>query len=190
MKNTRILRFLSLFGFLLLMAPFYDSCDGKGLFPRSRQAVNIDGTPIESSFPEKIYDVVVDEDSFNAVEIAYMAIMGFQELTFKEFKNELSSSFQKDDWYNNLSFFVSIIFDFIVIISLLLVVFSFTAKSHLFAKLALTNTVLVLLTFLYVIFLESSFEHWRQIKWGYYAFILVNGLLFYYSKVQRSSSKP
>ena len=64
MKTTRTLRLLSLLGFLLLLAPFYDSCDGNYI-----HRVNADGTEIKvvKSFKEKVYDAVIDEDSFNGI---------------------------------------------------------------------------------------------------------------------------
>lgn len=182
MKTTRTLRLLSLLGFLLLMAPFYDSCDGNYI-----HKVNADGTEIkiEKSVRTKIYDVVVNEEAFNAFKIANLSIYTIQETTFKEFKDEISKSFKKEDWYKDLGMFISFLFDIIIIISFVLFLLSFTKKTKSLHKLALANSILILITFFYVILLESSFEHFHQIKWGYYAFIIVNILIFYYSKPNR-----
>lgn len=174
MKTTRNLRLLSLFGFLLLLAPFYDACDGEYFFKKVPENNNVTAKPLQ----EKLYDVVVDEESFTAIEIAGTTLNG----RFNELIKEMIRVFKEKDW-KNLSVFVSIIFDFIVIISFTLIILSFSKKWSLLSKLALTNSILVLITLSYILFLESSFEHIRQIKWGYYAFIITNLLIFYYSKL-------
>lgn len=182
MKTKRLLRILSLFGFLLLFAPFYDACDGKSLFkkvPESEIAVN-------KPFKEKAYDVIVNENAFNAYDIAAPIVT----TPLKETKAELIEIANKDDWYHNLSVVISLIFGCIIIISLSLLIVSFFNKQKLFVKLALVNCILVVTTFLYIIVLESSFDHWRQIKWGYYAFIMVSLLIFYYSRVTLKRQNP
>jgi hypothetical protein len=172
MKTNRLLRMLSLLAFLLLIAPFYDSCDGNYI-----HKVNNNGTEIEKSLSEKAYDVVIDKLSFNAFEIASLSIYAVRDITFKEFKEEVSKSVKKD-----LGVLISFLFDFIILISLTMVILSFTKKIKLLNKFAVANSILIIITFLYIIFLESSFEHFRQIKWGYYAFIIANLLISYYSK--------
>ncbi len=184
MKTTRTLRLLSLLGFLVLLAPFYDSCDGDYI-----HKVNEDGTEIkiEKPFKEKAYDIIVDDLSFNGFEMASIFPLGLQDFkSFDEFETEVTKSFQKEDWYNNIGMLVSLLFDFIVVLSFLLVILSFFKKQKLFTKLALTNSILVSITFCYIVFLEHTFEHWHQIKWGYYAFIITNLLIFYYSKKRNS----
>ncbi|MBF6642039.1 hypothetical protein IVB69_11155 [Flavobacterium sp. J49] len=180
MKSTRTLRILTLLGFLLLLAPFYDSCDGKYGFVR----VNNDGSPIqrENTFSEDVYDFVINDVAFTGFEIASFTIGGIIDTTFDEFKTECSKFFQNQNWYKELYILISLLFDFIVLISLSIIIISFTKKTKLLHKLALTNSILIVLTLFYIIFLESSFDHIRQIKWGYYAFIITSLLIFYYSK--------
>jgi hypothetical protein len=179
MKTTRTLSIISLIGFLLLLAPFYDSCDRDYPFKKIPE----DGIIIKKSLSEKVYDLVIDELAFNGFEIATLFPIGVQEFkSFNEFKEETSKSFQKKDWYKNLGMVVSLFFDFIVVISFSILIISFTKKIKILNKLALVNTILILLTFFYIIFLESSFEYFRQIKWGYYAFIITNVLILFYSK--------
>lgn len=179
MKTARFLRLLSLLGFLLLFAPFYDSCDGNYPFKKIPE----DGIIIKKSLSEKVYDVLIDEASFNALEIASTSVNGKS----TELVDEMIRVIFEKDW-KNLSVFVAIVFDFIVLISCLLMILSWTKKIKTLNKLALVNTILILLTFFYIIFLESSFEHFRQIKWGYYAFIITNILIFYYSKPNKANT--
>jgi len=205
MKTTRLLRVLSLLGFLLLMAPFYDACDGHLVkqveatdsASIDTTAVEVDSTKIdtieiakngidtignsvveETPIFKKIYDVVVDEESLSGFDFAKPMVTE----SFKETNKEIVSVFKKKDWYKNLFVGLSLIFDFIILISFSILILSFTKKIKFLNKLALANIILILLTFLYIIFLESSFEHFRQIKWGYYAFIITNLLIFYYSR--------
>jgi hypothetical protein len=184
MKTIRMLRVLSLFGFLLLFAPFYDSCDGNYPFKKIPE----DGVIGKKKLSEKIYDTIVDEESFNGFDIASMSIIAIQEVTFKEFKEEFINSFQKDDWYKNLGTFISFLFDFIILISFSMIILSFSKWYKTFFKLTLINCFLIIITLFYILFLEESFQHFRQIKWGYYAFIITNILIFYYSKPSKIKS--
>lgn len=167
MKTIRLIRMLSLLGFLLLFAPFYDSCDKKDELQKPE---------------EKNVIKIIDTSPFTGFEIAGFTYIAIENSTFKEFKEEFPKSFQNKGWYKDLGLFISFLFDFIVLISFSLFILSFFKKQNLITKLALTNCILIIITFLYIIFLESSFEHIRQIKWGYYAFIIANLLIFYYSK--------
>jgi len=184
MKTTKRLRLLSLLGFLLLLAPFYDSCENrKNGFVKSYDEYDANGKLIEKTFLQNIYNVVVDDLSLNGFQIASFSIYGVQDLTFQEFKAEVYKAFKQEEWYKDLGMVISFLFDIIIVISFSLILLTFADKIRLFNNLALANTILIILTLLYIIFLESSFEHWRQIKWGYYAFIITNVFIFYYSKL-------
>ena len=199
---------LSLLGFLLLLAPFYDSCDMKIIEATNAtcadstavevDSVRIDKTEIsktvvdtvftakEATFCNKAYDFIVDDESFTGFEIAGLTFLAIEDITFKEI--EFAKAFEKKGWYKDLGLFISFLFDFIVLISFSLLILSFFKKQNLFTKLALTNCILVIITFCYVVFFESSFQHLHQIKWGYYAFIITNILIFCYSKKNKSKS--
>jgi hypothetical protein len=74
MKTIRVLRVLSLLGFLLFLAPFYDSCDGNYPFKKIPE----DEIIINKSFSEKVYDYVIDEDSFNQLYVKMNATAGLR----------------------------------------------------------------------------------------------------------------
>jgi hypothetical protein len=184
MKTTKRLRLLSLLGFLLLLAPFYDSCENrKNGFVKSYDEYDANGKLIEKTFLQNIYNVVVDDLSLNGFQIASFSIYGVQDLTFQEFKAEVYKAFKQEEWYKDLGMVISFLFDIIIVISFALILLTFSDRTRLLNKLALTNTILIILTLLYIVFLESSFEHFRQIKWGYYAFIITNVFIFYYSNL-------
>jgi hypothetical protein len=204
MKTTRLLRVISLLGFLLLMAPFYDSCNGRGMKQADTNAdAAVDSTAVvtdsiaidsieivkteadtitssvenyETPIWEKAYDIVDDDDSENAFEFSQMSINSIMEFNFREFKKGI-----KKDGTGGLFFVLkNFCFLLIVITTLLIVVLSFKNNSriHKFSKL---NLILLLITII-CLFLEGLFETISQIKWGYYAFIIINLLIFYYSK--------
>ena len=204
MKTNRLLRVLSLLAFLLLMAPFYDSCNGHRMkeaeavdaVVADTTAVEVDNTKIDSteiakteidtinnsvenyelSFVDKAYESIDDDDSENAFEFAKLSIDSILEFNFKDFKKGV-----KDEGYGVVFFELkNFCFILIVVITLLIAVFSFKNSQRVY-KLSKYNLVLLLITII-CLFLEGLFETISQIKWGYYAFIITNLIIFYYSK--------
>lgn len=206
MKTTRTLRLLSLLGFLLLLAPFYDSCNGHRMkeaeaveaVAADTTVVEVDSLKIDTTEISKIevdtisnsvencepsifyeaYEFIDDDDSENAFEFAKTNINAFFEFDFNEFKTEL-----KKEGYKVIFFQLkNLCFSFIVLVTTMGLLFSFSKKTNWIYKLSITNLVLLAITII-CIFLEGLFEDISQIKWGYYAFIITNLLIFYYSKL-------
>ena len=209
MKTDRLLRVMSLVAFLLLIAPFYDSCNGDRMkkaeevdaIAADTTAVEVDSTKIDSteitkteidtvhnlvenyelSFVDKAYESIDDEDSENAFEFAKLSTDSILEFNFKDFKKD-NKEIYKAIFFQLKNF----CFLLIVIISLLIAIFSFKNNKRVY-KLSRINLILLLITVI-CIFLEGLFETISQIKWGYYAFIVTNLLIFYYSrKVQKQT---
>lgn len=206
MKTNRMLKVLSLLGFLLLLAPFYDSCNG-GRLRRVADAnaepmcdttavetdtVKIDTVVVnkmdvdtisnsvaveETPFYEKAYEFIDDDNSENAYEFAKLNIDCILEFNYKEFKKGIK---EKDGYKGFFFQLKNFSFVLICIVTLLIFIFSFknTQRVH---KLSKANLILLFITVI-CIFLEGLFETISQIKWGYYAFIITNLLIFYYSK--------
>ena len=133
MKSIRTLRLLSLLGFLLLMAPFYDQCNGHGMKkaeaptkelmvdttaiesltvknnnsiernPIAKDSI-VDLKTIETPLYVKAYEFIDVESNQNAFELANMSSIYF-EGSFAEFKEELSKDFKKHK-YDGLSLFI------------------------------------------------------------------------------------
>lgn len=201
MKTSRILRILSLLAFLLLIAPFYDSCNGERMKKaQSNSEAVSDSTMVvinpivknkienitigpenmgnqeEPFFYEKAYEFIDDEDSENAFEFAKVSIDGILEFNFTEFKKGL-----KEEGYGIVFFELkNFCFVLIIIVTLLVFIFSIKGRNRVY-KLSKINLILLLITII-CLFLEGLFETMTQIKWGYYAFITTNILIFYYSK--------
>ncbi|MBP6557884.1 MAG: hypothetical protein KA213_05920 [Flavobacterium sp.] len=204
MKTTRTLRALSLLGFLLLLAPFYDSCNGERMkeaeaveaVAADTTVVEVDSVEMDTAQISKIevdtignsvenyepsifyeaYEFIDDDDSENAFEFAKINIDDFFEFNFKEFKKDF-----KDEGYKIIFFQLkNLCFSFIVLVTIMILFFSFFKKINWIYKLSIANLVLLVITII-CIFQEGLFERFQQIKWGYYAFIITNLLLFYYS---------
>ena len=219
MKSNHSLRLSSLLGFLLLMTPFYDQCNGRGMKKAEPAAeeVMIDTTAVESPtvknnipivednivkdsivtvekieipFYQKAYEFIDYENNQNAFELANMSTVYF-EGSFAEFKEELSKDFKKHK-YDGLSLFVrSFSFVFIVFITFSILILSFSKKIKWVLKLSIVNLSLILITLICILFFDDLFETYKQIKWGYYAFTLVQIGIFYTSKFQpRPSVTP
>jgi hypothetical protein len=217
MKSIRILRLLSLLGFLLLMAPFYDQCNGHGMKkaeaptkelmvdttaiesltvknnnsiernPIAKDSI-VDLKTIETPLYVKAYEFIDVESNQNAFELANMSSIYF-EGSFAEFKEELSKDFKKHK-YDGLSLFIrSFSFVFIMFITFSILILSFTKRIKWVYKLSIVNLSLILITLICILFFDDLFETYKQIKWGYYAFTLVQLGIFYTSKYQITSSK-
>ena len=217
MKSIRTLRLLSLLGFLLLMAPFYDQCNGHGMKkaeaptkelmvdttaiesltvknnnsiernPIAKDSI-VDLKTIETPIYVKAYEFIDVESNQNAFELANMSSIYF-EGSFAEFKEELSKDFKKHK-YDGLSLFIrSFSFVFIMFITFSILILSFTKRIKWVYKLSIANLSLILITLICILFFDDLFETYKQIKWGYYAFTLVQLGIFYTSKYQITSSK-
>lgn len=210
MKSIPRLRLLSLLGLLLLIAPFYDQCNGRGLKKAqvSAEEVMVDTTAIDSNpvfddnpivqnaivkdsvvdveiietpFYVKAYEFIDDENNQNAFELANISSIYF-EASFAEFKEELSKDFKKHK-YDGLSLFVrSFSFFFIVLIAFSILILSFLRRVKWVYKLSFLNIFLILITLICILFFDDLFETYKQIKWGYYAFTLVQIGILYNSK--------
>jgi len=206
MKTTRNLRLLSLLGFLLLLAPFYDSCNGHRMKQAESAAVaamdttivtvdsvDIDSTEIaeievdtisnsvenyETSFLAEAYDFIDDDDSENAFEFTEIFLDEIFEFDYKELKKGI-----EEEGIGVLFFYLkNLCFGLIILFMGTILVLSFSKKFNWVYRLSIINFILLIIS-LISIFLEGTFEHIRQIKWGYYAFIITNLLIFYYSKL-------
>lgn len=220
MKSIRTLRLLSLLGFLLLIAPFYDQCNGHGMkkVEAKPEEVMVDTTAVETpsvknnatvlvakepiinkdsiavikknktTFYVKAYDFIDDENNQNAFELANISRVYF-EGSFAEFKEELIKDFKKHK-YDGLSLFIrSFSFVFIVLMSFSILILSLLKKVKWVYKLSIANLSLIVITLICILFFDSLFETYKQIKWGYYAFTLVQIGIYYTSKLQNASSK-
>lgn len=205
MKTISATRVLSLVAFLLLMAPFYDHCNGK--FLRKENGIPVEQVADSTNmiqthnvnsiikkvelivndsikkkeievtpFYERAYDFIDDVEIENAFEIAGFT-KGYYESPFEELKREVKIGFQKRD-FKGLFFHIKIIsFLGIVIITFLMLPFSFSNKKATFYKLSKLNLILLGLTIICT-FLDGMFENFSQIKWGYYVFTLIQIALF------------
>lgn len=205
MKSFVSIKLLSLLGFLLLMAPFYDSCNGKGFTKvtdaEAEAAVDstifvqstIDETDTiseaqsslvvleDKSKFEKVYDLIDDESNTNGFEFAKCAFDISKEVLKTDFQTNFND-LKKSSITDKFSVLITFLFLFIVIISFTIFCISFSQKIKWITKLSFLNITFSIITLNYILFFDELFEEITQIKWGYYAFITVQVLIFYYSR--------
>jgi hypothetical protein len=227
MKSVRTLRLLSLLGFLLLMAPFYDQCNGHGMKkaePAAEEimidttAVVIDTTAVETPsvnsntpilvekensintdsiteikrkeapFYVKAYDFIDDSETLNAYEFAVNSKCLF-EGSFSELKKDIKQGIKDNDYSGFFMFLRIYCFLFIILFSISMLFLSFFNRVKLIHKFSKINLVLLFITIICTLFFDPFFETYKQIKWGYYAFTLVQIGIYYTSKLQISKAK-
>lgn len=211
MKSILSLRLLCLLGFLLLIAPFYESCGKKALAPA--EEVMVDTTAIElpavknnilileekeliinedsiaeikrnkTPFYQKAYELIDDEETLNAYEFAVNSLILF-EGSFSEFKKDI----KKENYGMFIFHLRNFSFLFIVLFSIAILILSFFNRFKLIHKFSKIILVLLFITIICSIVIPF-FETYNQFKWGYYAFTFVQLGILYTSKLQISNSK-
>lgn len=205
MKATSLLRVLSLLGFLLLIAPFYDQCNGKGMKYQHEEAEvsamdTKDSIPVQKTatkeevalnlekepFFTRAYEFIDDEETQNAYELAEFLTVYF-DMTYADFKSEIAEDFKKNK-HDGISYLVrSIAFLLIIIITLLQLISSILKNYKRLYQLSTFNIGLLFIATICIVFFDSLFETYRQIKWGFYVFLLVQIIMVYFSKRQLRS---
>ncbi|MGK4567940.1 hypothetical protein [Flavobacterium sp. 3HN19-14] len=180
MKANVSLRFLGVLGFLLLMAPFYDSCNGK-VFTKSPV---VETPQPEKTFSEKVADFFVGENALTGLEMAQFPIAMVNE-GLGEFGKEISNNKATD----NITILACFAFLISALLSGIIAIFTFTKNIKLVYRLSFVNSIIILVAYFDVVFFEQSFETFTQIKWGYYAFIAVQIALMVQSKRILKSAK-
>lgn len=206
MKSTSLLRVLSLLGFLLLIAPFYDQCNGKGIKYKKAEKAEVsaidakDSIPVQKtevkeevklnsekdSFFTRVYEFIDDEETQSAYELSEF-LKVYHDMTFADFKADVKEDF-KNNKYDPISYLIrSIAFLSIIIFTLLQLFSSIFKRYKTIHKLSILNLVSLLIGIICIVFFDSLFETYQQIKWGFYAFFVVQIALFYFSKRQLRS---
>lgn len=200
MKSTSLLRVLSLLGFLLLIAPFYDQCNGKGMKYQHEEAeVSAndakDSIPVQKTatndevalnlekepFFTRAYEFIDDEETQNVYELAEFLTVYF-DMTYADFKSEIIEDFKKNK-YDGISYLIrSIAFLLIIVFTPFQFISSILKRYKLLYKLAILNIVMLFIATICIVFFDSLFETYRQIKWGFYVFLFVQIVLVYLSK--------
>lgn len=224
MKSIRALRLLSLLGFLLLMAPFYEQCTGKKAEEApvaeaiDTTAVVIDTTAVETPsvknntpilvekenrinadsiteikrketpFYVKAYEFVDDRETLNAYEFAVNSKCLF-EGSFSELKKDIKEGIKENNYSGFFCYLINFCFLLIILFSISIFILSFFNRVKLICKFSKINLVLLLITIVCILLFDPFFETYKQFKWGYYAFTLVQIGIYYSSKLQISKAK-
>ena len=157
-SKAYIVRTLACLSFVIFFCPFLQTCSNEEIknLPRFRGVTDKD---------------VIKDNLINAQEnFTYNAYI-FAIIPFKDFKIQALLE---------IDFYFLLIMDFIMIISLLIIYFSFRNK---FYKLKISTLICVLLLSIYLLYFicDSIIEEITQIKYGYYLFLINLILIIYFS---------
>ncbi len=144
----------------------------------SKKKACLDSIIENKSVLTDVYEFIDDNDSESALEFASFNSTYFDQ-TFDEFAQSVYNGINKKDFKGFFFGLKNLSFLFIVVITLLVIIFSFSDKIRLQQKFILANLTFLVIT-IFCIFLEGLFETIYQIKWGYYIFIIIQISLFYF----------
>ena len=205
-------------GFLLLVAPFYDHCNGHRLKKQlegpaeespvieevaiatdsialvndtvSSNTAQAETDTLQNQILEKPslfeigFNFIDDEDSESALEIMNFEIEILKDLNAKDFQVDFSKMKRKQvvDFVHAIFFHIkNISFGAIIIVTFLTSFFAIRKKIKTIYRLSKVNLTLLCVTIIGV-FSEGMFEDIRQIKWGYYAFFIIQICILIVSK--------
>lgn len=220
MKSNTKLRLLSGFAFLLLLAPFYNSCNGKYFFSKdvakteeptatevpligegidstfvkdtisNQKDISVTDTiakAIEVPFYQKTYEFIDDGDTENAIELAGHLpnlLGGIFEKPFKETIIECKEGIRERNFSGLSLIIASLCFVIIVINTFIVLCLTSFKRLRLIYKLTIISLICVSISLVCIVFFVPFFETYKQIKWGYYAFIITQLLILRFSKKQ------
>lgn len=199
MGANMLLRSISVLTFLLLVAPFYDHCNGQRMKMKEERRVEVvtfdslalDSTrvnpvreQIQSSLKTKspdenlletLFKEIDDPDSESAFEMAKLGtdfiVMVFTDLDAGDWDEFLAQSFSKK--IGTIAFYSQLLaFVFIVPLCLLCAILSFTRFRKTHCRFLAALSIFIAIAVLSLAF-DRLLEDIRQIKWGYYVFVIL-----------------
>lgn len=156
-NKSYVVRALASFSFLIFFCPFFQTCPNEDIrnLPRFR------GVPDKVEITHHLIKAQ-ENFTYNAYVFAIIPFMDFKMLAFLE-----------------IDFYFLLLMDFIIIISLMTLYFSFKNNFYKVKKSTLFNIFLVLIYTLYFIF-DSTIEEITQVKYGYYLFLINLIMIIYF----------
>ena len=141
----------------------------------------------ETPFYVKAYEFVDDRETLNAYEFV-ISSLGLFEGSFSDFKKGIKKNIKENDYGMFIIHFRNFSFLFIILFSISILILSFLNRVKLIHRFSIIILVLLFFTIICLIVLPF-FTSYKQFKWGYYAFTLVQIGIYYISKLQISKPK-
>jgi hypothetical protein len=194
MKKSMI-RLLSIFGFLLLFAPMFQQCVGV-MKEVSNEMPAVDINVLESEEITDSISVKSSEDLFNEDlihenenENNFFKIFDLSEATNGFEYTKLFYDLSRDLLVGNdslenkdiLLYSQTLMISLIVINSIFIIFFSFFNKIHHVKKLLISNIIFLAICLLCFV-LQSTFETYTQIKYGFYLLVIHQTCFLYFLK--------
>ncbi|MFT3796735.1 hypothetical protein [Flavobacterium sp.] len=142
----------------------------------SSQDIEINQAIDEPLF-DRIYECIDDIDSESAFEIVQIEISMLQDITGDYFKE-----IKKEDTIGIVCLHLkNICFFFVLPLTLLQFIYSFTNRKQVRYKLIKFNLIALICSIAFL-FGDGTLDHFNQIKWGYYTFTINQILIFILSR--------
>ncbi|SMC35822.1 hypothetical protein [Moheibacter sediminis] len=170
MKTIFTLRALAVFSFVIFFLPFMRTCSDEEIrFSVKEQIEVTKSTPYENN------DFLKDEKARKLTEDKK------ENYTFNFYSLSLVSldDFRLDNFFDR-TFWSFCAFTVILILSILILIFSFREKLKIIYVLSIINLIILFSSTLNL-YLIKSIENINQIKIGYYLFVLNSILIVYFS---------
>lgn len=162
-----------------------DSTDSIDVKSDSIRTQEIQNKPIKEELPFilKAYRFVDNGDLDSIFEMSFATVSSFFEKPLNQDSIEHKKKSPKERFEDIVFWTWSFLFVLISLFTTFIFILSFFNKTRSIGKLTITNLVLIALILSYILFLDSFFKGYDQIKWGFYIFTMVQvGILFFSKK--------
>lgn len=192
-------KYLAPFALLIFFMPFLRFCDPLTKYEATEVEEEIDSVAInvdtlktvnldnsaKITLPDETQNSFSKSNDFENKEDVNLSAY---QIGFGFVKSIYNNEFQLKDFSNDKDFFSIISYTFIIVFSILMIVFSWKKRYFLVRNFAIVN--IILLTISTILFVKSKFiDEFADVKYGLYVFLVYSLFLIYISNKENSELK-
>ena len=192
-------KYLTPFALLIFFMPFLRFCEPLTKYEATEVEAEIDSVAInidtlktvnldnsaKITLPDETQNSFSKSNDFENKEDVNLSAY---QIGFGFVKNIYNNEFQLKDFSNDKDFFSIISYTFIIVFSILMIVFSWKKRYFLVRNFAIVN--IILLTISTILFVKSKFiDEFADVKYGLYVFLMYSLFLIYISNKENSELK-
>ena len=192
-------KYLTPFALLIFFMPFLRFCEPLTKYEATEVEAEIDSVAInidtlktvnldnsaKITLPDETQNSFSKSNDFENEEDVNLSAY---QIGFGFVKNIYNNEFQLKDFSNDKDFFSIISYTFIIVFSILIIVFSWKKRYFLVRNFAIVN--IILLTISTILFVKSKFiDEFADVKYGLYVFLMYSLFLIYISNKENSELK-
>ena len=192
-------KYLTPFALLIFFMPFLRFCEPLTKYEATEVEAEIDSVAInidtlktvnldnsaKITLPDETQNSFSKSNDFENEEDVNLSAY---QIGFGFVKNIYNNEFQLKDFSNDKDFFSIISYTFIIVFSILMIVFSWKKRYFLVRNFAIVN--IILLTISTILFVKSKLiDEFADVKYGLYVFLVYSLFLIYISNKENSELK-